>query len=137
MEPINFLAIIVASLVSFGIGSLWYSPFLFGKEWMEGRNISEKNLDSMKTTSVLRSYIIQFILTLFTFTFIAFVISMSQARTSTDGAFIGLLSWLGLVIPLSVSGLLWKKESFTLFLIDTVNNLVVLTIGGAIIGAWR
>lgn len=134
MEPINFLAIVVASLVSFGIGSLWYSPFLFGKEWMEGRNVSEKNLE---TTSVLRSYIVQFILTLFTFTFIAFIISVSQARTSTDGAFIGLLGWLGLVVPLSASGLLWKKESFTLFLIDIVNNLVVLTIGGAIIGAWR
>jgi hypothetical protein len=134
MEPINFLAIVVASLVSFGIGSLWYSPFLFGKEWMEGRKISP---DSTKTTSVLRSYIIQFILTLFTFTFIAFVISISQARTSTDGAFIGLLGWLGFVIPLSVSGLLWKKETFTLFLIDAVNHLVILTIGGAIIGAWR
>lgn len=134
MEPINFLAIVVASLVSFGIGSLWYSPFLFGKEWMEGRKISP---DSTKTTSVLRSYIIQFILTLFTFTFIAFVISISQARTSTDGAFIGLLGWLGFVLPLSVSGLLWKKETFTLFLIDAVNHLVILTIGGAIIGAWR
>jgi heme/copper-type cytochrome/quinol oxidase subunit 4 len=137
MEPINFIVIIVASLVSFGIGSFWYSPFLFGKEWMEGRKISEKDLGSMQTSSVLRSYIIQFVLTLITFTVLAFVINMSQAQTSTDGAFIGLLGWLGFVIPLSVSGLLWKKETFTLFLIDAVNHLVVLTIGGAIIGAWR
>ena len=136
MEPINFLAILVASLVSFGIGSFWYSPFLFGKEWAEGRKISE-DLNSLQTSSVLKSYAIQFVLTLFTFTFLAFIISMSQARTSTDGAFIGLLGWLGFVIPLSVSGLLWKKDTFTLFMIETVNHLVILTIGGAIIGAWR
>lgn len=135
MEPINFISIVIASVVSFGISSFWYSPFLFGKEWMEGRNISEKDLSSTKTIS--RAYIIQFILTLLTFVFIAFVISASQAQTSTDGAFIGLLSWLGFVIPLSASGLLWKKESFTLFLIDAVDYLVILTIGGAIIGGWN
>ncbi len=134
MEPINFLPIIVASLVSFGIGSLWYSPFLFGKEWMEGYGITPS---SIKNSSVFKSYGIQFIFTLITFSVLAFIISMSEVRTSTDGAFVGLLLWFGFIIPSSLSALLWKKGTFTLFLIDVVNYLIVLTIGGAIIGAWN
>ncbi len=134
MEQINILPIIVSSLVSFGIGSLWYSPFLFGKEWMEGRHIDPQ---SIKEFGVIKSYVIQFIFSVITFSALAFLISMAEVRTSTDGAFLGLLAWLGFILPTSLSALIWKRDNFTLFLIDVVNNLVVLTIGGAIIGAWR
>lgn len=134
MTQINILPIIVSSIVSFGIGSLWYSPFLFGKEWMEGRHIES---ESIKKFGVIKSYFIQFIFSVITFSVLAFIISMAEVRTSTDGAFLGLLSWLGFIVPPSLSAFLWKRDSFTLFLIDAVNNLIVLTIGGAIIGAWR
>jgi hypothetical protein len=134
MEPINILPIIVSSLVAFGIGSFWYSPFLFGKEWMEGRKIKE---DAIDKSSVLRSYIIQIIFSVVSFSVLAFLISMAEVRSSTDGSFLGLLTWIGFVIPISLSGLIWKRDTFTLFLIDVVYNLLILTIGGAIIGAWR
>lgn len=134
MEPINILPIIVSSLVAFGIGSFWYSPFLFGKEWMEGRNIKS---DSVEKSGVIRSYIIQFVFTVITFSVLAFLISMAEVRSSTDGSFVGLLAWIGFILPISISGLLWKRDTFTLFLIDVVYNLLIITIGGAIIGAWR
>ncbi len=134
MEPINILPIIVSSLVAFGIGSFWYSPFLFGKEWMEGRKIQESSIEK---SSVLRSYSIQFVFTVVTFSVLAFLISMAEVRSSTDGSFVGLLAWIGFILPISLSSVLWKRDTFTLFLIDVVYNLVIITIGGAIIGAWR
>lgn len=137
MDSINFLPIAVASIASFGISSLWYSPFLFGKEWLSSRKISSEEIAEIKTVSITRSYIFQFIITLVTFSVLAFIISMADVRTSTDGAFLGFLAWLGFMVPNFLAGFLWKKESVTLVLIDAVNNLVVLTIGGAIIGAWK
>ena len=134
MEPINILPIIVSSLVAFGIGSFWYSPFLFGKELMEGRKIQESTIEK---SSVLRSYSIQFVFTVITFSVLAFLISMAEVRSSTDGSFVGLLTWIGFILPISLSSVLWKRDTFTLFLIDVVYNLVIITIGGAIIGAWR
>jgi hypothetical protein len=62
---------------------------------------------------------------------------MAEVRSSTDGSFVGLLAWIGFILPISISGLLWKRDTFTLFLIDVVYNLLIITIGGAIIGAWR
>ncbi|MFA6553983.1 MAG: DUF1761 domain-containing protein [Candidatus Paceibacterota bacterium] len=134
MNPINYLPILVASLASFAISSLWYSPILFGKEWVA---LSGTDMKTINPKTVWKSYIAQFFITLITFSVLAFLISMASVRSSTDGAFLGLLVWLGFVIPSLLSGLLWKRESFTLVLIDAINNLVVLTIGGAIIGAWR
>jgi len=135
MSTINYLPILVSSVVGFGISSLWYSPILFGKEWMEARKISTNDIE--KTKGIFRSYITQFIVTLVTFSVLAFIISMADVRSSTDGAFLGLLAWLGFIVPTSLSSLLWKRETITLVLIDTINYLLILTIGGAIIGAWR
>lgn len=134
MEPINILPILVSSIMAFGIGSFWYSPFLFGKEWLEGRHIKP---DSIEKSGIIQSYTIQLIFTVITFSVLAFLISMAEVRSSTDGAFVGLLAWVGFILPISLSGLLWKRDSFTLFLIDVVYNLLIITIGGAIIGAWR
>ncbi len=37
---VNWLAIVVAAVVSFALGWLWYSPKLFGTRWMEGVGVS-------------------------------------------------------------------------------------------------
>lgn len=133
MNTINYLAIITASLVSFIISSIWYSQFLFGKEWMSLVKISS---DEIKTNKLGKSYIIQLISTIITFTILAFIINTIDGVNASDGAFIGLLTWLGFVLSGSVSNLIWKKESLSLVLIESINNLLILTIGGAIIGAW-
>lgn len=134
MEPINIFPILVATVVAFGIGSLWYSPFLFGKEWLEGRNIKEENIEKFGT---IKRYVVQLVFTLVSFSVLAFIISMAEVRSSTDGAFLGILAWIGFIIPTSLAGLIWKRDTFTLFLIDVVYSLLILTIGGAIVGAWR
>lgn len=134
MITINYLPILVASLVGFGLSSLWYSPILFGKEWLAERKIS---LDSIQGYSLTKSYIIQIVFTFITFAVLGFVIGISSNMGASDGAFLGFLCWLGFVLPNSISGFLWKKETLTLVLIDSINYLIILTVGGAIIGAWN
>jgi hypothetical protein len=137
MYTINFWPILVAAVVSFGIGALWYSPILFGKEWMALTKMSDQDMADAKARGVWKYYIIQFIATLVMFIVVGFAVSGLGVSSASDGAFIGFLAWLGLVAPLSLSGLMWKREPGKLVLIDTINYLVVLAIGGAIIGAWR
>jgi hypothetical protein len=31
---VNALAVIVAAVLTFGLGAVWYSPVLFAKQWM-------------------------------------------------------------------------------------------------------
>lgn len=39
---LDFLAVLVAALVGFGAGALWYSPLLFAKAWAEETGITEE-----------------------------------------------------------------------------------------------
>lgn len=39
LTDVNWLAIIVGFVVSFGLGSVWFSPRMFGKKWAEGVGI--------------------------------------------------------------------------------------------------
>lgn len=133
----NYLPILVATVVGFGLSALWYSPLLFGKEWMDLQKISESEALDRQRNGIWKSYVAQFIFSLITFGVLAFGISLAGANTSSDGAFLGVLAWLGFIIPISVSAHLWKKESLMLVFIDAVNNLIVLAVGGAILGAWR
>lgn len=137
MNNISYLPILVSAVVAFGISSLWYSPILFGKEWLALQKISNTDLANFKERGVWKSYIAQFVMTLITFAVLAFIISLVAVRSGTDGAFIGILAWLGFVLPSALSKILWKGESSILVAIESANDLITLVIGGAIIGAWR
>ena|SRR3989344_4140803 len=137
MYTINFWPVLVAAVVSFGIGALWYSPILFGKEWMTLTKMSDSDMEAAKAKGMWKSYVVHFIATLISFLVLAFISTTIGIANAGDGAYIAFLLWLGFVLPINVSEYLWKKAPIKLVIIDTVNVLVSLLIGGAIIGAWR
>lgn len=137
MYTITVWPIIIAALVAFGIGALWYSPILFGREWMRLSQTSDADVAAARSRGMWKPYLSQFLASIVTFAVLAFFVASSNAVTSVDGAFLGAVAWLGFIAPLSLSSLLWKQEPFKLVLIDTVCTLVTFVVGGAIIGAWK
>ena len=47
LTNVNWTAVIVGAVAAFALGSLWYSPKMFGAIWMKGIGITEPNKDSM------------------------------------------------------------------------------------------
>ena len=45
---INVLAVIVAAVVAFLIGGLWYSPMLFANHWMKANGYTEDDVKEMQ-----------------------------------------------------------------------------------------
>jgi hypothetical protein len=135
MTSINYLPIIISAVIAFGISALWYSPFLFGREWM---NLVQLSSDKAKIGggNVIWSYIIHLVAILVSLCILAFALASMGIQGALDGALVGALAWLGFVAPTSAFELIWKKTHFKLVLIDTANMLLTLVIGGAIISAW-
>lgn len=133
---INIWSVIVATVVAFVIGAIWYSPILFGKEWMSLIGHSQKEVDDFKKKGVIKFYVIQLVVTFITFCVLGFAMTALSTKTGSDGAFIGVLAWLGFILPISVGAIIWERRPFKLVLIDNVNMLLSLVVGGAIIGAW-
>ena len=137
MYTINIWPFLISAVVSFAIGALWYSPILFGKEWMRLTKMTEADMAAAKASGVWKSYLSHFIATVVMLAVLGFFIATSNAVSATDGAFLGFVAWLGFIAPIGLSGMLWKREPFKLVLIDTIQVLISLIIGGAIMGAWK
>lgn len=137
MTHINVWSIVVAAVVSFAIGALWYSPVLFGKEWMRLKNISEKDITAESKRGMWKLYLTQFITTLVLFCVLGFIISVTNSKTMGDGMFMAFLVWVGFSLTTAVGDIMWNKTPIKLALINEVCTLVSWVIGGAIIGGWR
>ena len=42
---LNWLAIVVAAVSSFALGSLWYSALMFQKPWMKANNFTDESIE--------------------------------------------------------------------------------------------
>jgi len=135
LSNINFLALIVAAIASFALGSVWYTA-LFGKVWQKEVGLTE---DSMKTGSIPLIFGASFIL-IFLMDFGLAVILQGQAGgkvTLSSGALYGLLIGLFFVATSIGINILYQRKSFTLWAIDTGYQVFYLALSGAILGAWR
>ncbi|OGE73879.1 MAG: hypothetical protein A3I07_00060 [Candidatus Doudnabacteria bacterium RIFCSPLOWO2_02_FULL_42_9] len=140
--PVNYWAILACGVASMIIGSIWYGP-LFGKIWAKlsgWDNLDTAKRDEMKK-GMMKSYALAFIGALV----MAYVLShhtvFAGTYLKTEGISAGLQSgfwvWLGFVVPVTMSDVLWGAKSWKLWSINTFYFLVQLLVFGLILGGWR
>lgn len=123
---------VVSSVASMGIGFVWYSKALFGKEWMRLVGMSE-NADKSGMGMIFTKV---FILTLVSAYVLSIFIHYAGAYSLMNGAKTGLWAWLGFILPTGFANHQFTKKPMKLFLIDTGHFLVAYMVMGAILGAW-
>jgi hypothetical protein len=135
LASINYLAILVAALSAFAIGSVWYSPLMFSKAWQNALGLSDKDI---KEANMLVIFGTSFLLMLV----MAIGLSVLLNALNPNG-----LNWLsglknGLYVGLFFIAtsygvnILYQRKSFKLWLIDSGYQVLLLGIMGLIIGAW-
>jgi Protein of unknown function (DUF1761) len=136
MQPHNVLAIVVAAVVAFLIGGLWYSPLLFAKQWMAAHAHSPEDVQRMKAGAP-RAYGISFV----AFLVMAFVLQMIlnhlDAHSWQSGAAWGAHIWLGFAATIGLMANVYSGQKFSVYLLDAGYQLVYLLVMGAILGAWH
>src|SRR2546429_2329224 len=76
---INILAVLVAAVLTFVLGAVWYSPVLFAKQWMAAQGYTPEKLEEMKRRGVTRAYAVSVLCYLVT----AYVMALrSEEHTS-------------------------------------------------------
>jgi hypothetical protein len=46
MPPVDWIAVLVATVASFVLGGLWYSPALFARPWQQDTGLSDEQLNA-------------------------------------------------------------------------------------------
>ena len=129
---LNYWAILVASLSTFLIGGLWYSPALFGKLWMRENGFTEEQL---KSSNMMKIFGLSFLLGLIAAVNLAMF--MGPEDRPAMGALWGFLAGFGWVATFIGTHYLFERKSFILFLINAGYSIVALTVMGVIIAAWK
>lgn len=128
---LNWWAIVVAGLVGFGIGGLWYSPVLFAERWMKENGFTEESLKGRNMGLIFGGA-----------TVLTILCAYSVARLMVagggwqGGAKVGLFMGTAVAFALGVD-YLFERKTLALWSINAGHFVVTFVAMGAIIGYWR
>ena len=130
MYAVNLVAVFFVSLLSVVVCWLWYSPWAFGKRWMDLAAVSEVSLG-------LQGMVLGFLAFLARNYVLAVVLNFARVRTMYEGALVGLLVAAGFFVSAQLGEMIHEKKPYRLVLIHGGYFLVSLMVMGAILGIWR
>ena len=90
MADLNWIAVIVGTVVSFLVGWAWYSPKLFGKGWSEGVGVDLDKIENMPVLAMV-SQLVGLLL-------LALLIGLTATANMLGAAVIGILAVAALVV---------------------------------------
>ena len=67
---------------------------------------------------------------------LAVIVDLANASTALGGFMVGVLVWIGFVVPLEIGELIWEKISFKLFVIRIGEHVLSLGLAGIILTIW-
>lgn len=134
---LDYLAVLAVTVVGFLFGWLWHSPVMFGKAWMAEMKITDAMMKAAAGRGMAAYFIKGFLYTLISTFGLAVLVeirgSPNWIRGAVFGAFVGLVV-LGARL---LNAALWENRSLRLLAINLGHEVVLFTLQGAILGAWR
>ena len=136
---LNLIGLIIAFFVSFISGAIWFGPKTFYPVWMKAKGVSTGQLNSSQNKPALLFGGTILGLTIQTVTLGLIINSLGQHVDIgiTDGAGIGFALGFGIAMCASLSHRLFGGESLKVWIIETANDAINLTIAGAIIAYFN
>ena len=136
---LNLVGVLVAFVVSFISGGIWFGPKTFYPIWMKAKGIPSGQLDSNQNKPVLLfgGTIIGVLIQTLTLGLIINSISVGTEIGVLDGAGIGFALGVGIGMFASLSHRLFGGDSLKVWIIETANDAINLTIAGAIIAFFN
>ena len=137
---VNILAIVVAVVVNFVLGFLWYAK-LFMKSWTKEMGYDPnmrpdgKAMAKGMTLMVIGNFLFAWILAFYLAGW-KFIPGSAQLGTLSFAINSALSVWIGFFVPVHLSRVVWEKHSWKLFFINGGYHLVAAGIVALIIAFW-
>lgn len=122
---VNYLAVIVASIVSFFFGWVWYGP-LFGKIW------STENKMKMESKPQWCKLGYHFLTTLVLVYFFATLFEGGF----WNGIILAGVVWAGFIVSQRAASMIWMKQSWKLFWVDISYHILNLALIVIVLGLF-
>ena len=138
-SELNLLGVIVAFFVSFISGAIWFGPKTFYPIWMKAKGNATGQLTTSQNKPVLLfgGTILGILIQTLTLAVIINSLGKNIEIGVLDGAGVGFALGVGISMFSSLSHRLFGSESLKLWVIETANDAINLTIAGAIIAFFN
>lgn len=138
-SELNLLGVIVAFFVSFISGAIWFGPKTFYPIWMKAKGNASGQLTASQNKPVLLfgGTILGVLIQTLTLALIINSLSKNIEIDVVGGAGIGFALGVGISMFSSLSHRLFGGESLKVWVIETANDALNLTIAGAIIAFFN
>jgi len=131
LTHLNWLAVIVAAIVFFVFGGIWYGA-IFGKAWEQA--VGKTKEEFKKGASA--AYITGFITSIIMAYTLARVIAFGHVALG-GGILYGFFFSFGLIVMVLLMNTMFNRSSMKLFWINAFYQVIGCMIMGAILGAWK
>ena len=136
MVHVSYLPVLVAAVVVFVLGWLWYSPLLFYNPWMRLRG-----LDPVAAMAGAKmpagKLVVEFARCLLLAYVIALLVTLLGIHHWTGAVHFGLLLWIGFPVVLLTGSVLWDNIPWKVAAIHAGDWLVKLLVIPIIVSLWR
>ena len=127
---VNWLAVIVAGVVSMAIGAGWYMSL--SKQWLAALGKSRDQLNAGPTPFIW-AIVVELVMAYF---IAGLTPLLTGATTPLNGALVGAHMWLGFVLTSMILNHRYQNSKWSLTLIDGAHLLLVLIAQGVVIGLF-
>ncbi|QYM75570.1 DUF1761 domain-containing protein [Leucobacter luti] len=136
IPEINYWAVLVATISTMVVGSIWYTPKVFGTIWMKLAKVTPSGNAKDAAGPIIATLIVSFIT--------AWVLAGATwiAFEFTGGSFLavavvtGLVLWLGFTAARFVTHDAFEGRPVKLTLLNIVHELVTVLVMSVILGLW-
>jgi hypothetical protein len=139
-SELNFVGVLIAFVFSFVSGGIWFGPKTFYPIWMKARGIANGQLTTQQNKPALLfgGTIIGVLVQTLTLALIINTLQVNGVDLGLlDGAGVGFALGVGIAMFASLSHRLFGGENLKVWIIETANDALNLTIAGAIIAYFN
>jgi Protein of unknown function (DUF1761) len=133
---INYPAVLVAAIVHFLIGGLWYGLF-FSNKFVELIGWSPEKLKEMENHSSATQMIVAFTSSLVLVYILAHFVQYTKARTVLDGIQTAFWLWLGFIATTQLATVTFEERKLGLYLLNVGYQFVGCAFAGIILAVWK
>ena len=132
LAGIYWPAVVVATIIAFAVGGLWYSKALFGSAWLEEVGLTE---EAVNGANMPKTFGGTFVLQFLAVTVLAALLGPDSSwLTGLEAGLLISVFWIATAYGITY---LFEQRSIRLFLINAGYNIVLFAMVGTIIGAWH
>lgn len=134
---LNWLAVIVATIIYFAIGAVWFTPMLFARPWQRALGWDPGRTPPAMGPAI---YAVPALLYLVASIATAMLADATGSTTFGSGIVLGLVVGVGYALVINANDAVFdpnKKEPLTWFVITGAYNLLGLLIVAVLVSVWR